>query len=690
MKKAYTLYFTAASSNMLQRKVKPTFEAAWQAYPSLKPEYTMGATHKGGKARPVSSNAKTRMILTLEIYGFSGNLAQSATQKPNFQYNVFFSRGQRVETLLGNSIQLVNDRGGKNAWMTEGCWAVSLRPQRVGDDIPVDVFRLAADGLFKAMGSGGKMVEKTGQDPYIVDISCQATGYKTQVRSVGSKTEPQTIRVSGVVKNETGDAVEGALIRIDEYDETAKTDEDGKYSLKLAFVDGKGSLNHTQDFVLQTTPNALGVSIDFNTDQMPRADGRSLEAQILVTNQGQPWANKKMMFNPPSRFMVKGIPVWYIERPFPAGLSTAFTTDEQGRAKILFPVPRVKKYLLKQTPKENPADLLFPISGEVTFVDGMTEKSVTASVNYGNPYPRVLKLVLPGLWNGKWPSARGQLILSENQCQVELKAYGRFRVKGYEADKTVKVWTDNDPSLFFGYMPRVEGADDFNDIPDYGMAMGKAMSDSVVELAVGELGGNLMNQYGTTRVGSTDAVDRMKKTAQNKMDWAQGFQQAAAKAKFDADHAAMVMTSAKEMQSKAGRYITAGVTGDEILAVSGAILENAKAGLSLRAMAQGGRPFSGQLSAQKNAIELGSTAYGLFDAGAGVTKWGSKAIDQAGKRLIALKLIYTAAKTTHDCYIEYQRTALGWDAAVLMPFVATITNEQGYAVRTIRYAPCKI
>jgi len=151
----------------------------------------------------------------------------------------------------------------------------------------------------------------------------------------------------------------------------------------------------------------------------------------------------------------------------------------------------------------------------------------------------------------------------------------------------------------------------------------------------------------------------------------------------------MVSGAAGTMRSRAGRIIASGVTGDTLAAASGAGLESVKATMGLQAMGQGGKTSLGRLNGQKNAIELTTTAYGLFEAGAGLTKWGGKAIEQSGRSLAAMKLIFAAAKATHDCYDEYQRVALGWEESTLTPFVVTVVNRQGFTIRSLRLASVK-
>jgi hypothetical protein len=488
-------------------------------------------------------------------------------------------------------------------------------------------------------------------------LNASAPGYEPAGTSRAFATPPAHLVVTGTVRSDRNEPLPGATVVLSELGDETVSDEAGRYSFALSFMDGVGRARLTEvDFALEAIPGALKASLQW--DEPPIANGKRYRAVLRVTNEGEPHAGQKVS--------VGMVPAWgrggrvaaFLEPSPEAGSLVRYvTTDEDGRVMLDgVPAPVVVPDRMPQEIAGGQLDRVFPLYGVIRVRDA-TGARCEATYPVRSPYPRIRHFGMPAVFSGDWTECRLEVEDPDSQrCRAHLQVRGVFRLPGGATLPDELLTSFDLPRLTFGYRPPDGLGDDIRNQKELWKELLKTNASYLLKLG-------------------------LEHTGQSIVEEAALLQQAAPAAARSRDLGGTVSTGAE--------LYTAGKDGiNNYMAADGAAADLAEWG---RARGPG--------SETTDVLNLGNHIIGL----AGLTGETQNALIRHAPRgalleetvapllktrvnlpLEALKLTYENAKTFHAVFKDLAAVANGWEDALPARVRVTLTDPDGHRLTEMR------
>ena len=468
--------------------------------------------------------------------------------------------------------------------------------------------------------------------------------------------------------------------------------------------------------------------------------------KVTILSNGKPLADRRLTIGYPGDFEKDGFPVTYVASPVSLPCDTWFQTDAKGQATVNLGVPTVHKDLQARSELHGISrfdEKLFPFQGLLFFTETESGKTAEVRLQYRSPFPRVYQMALPTVKAGTWQSSRSNVKwrnpTKSKKFHVQIRFPGTIHIPrkdprirlapeilpqapemiGGDAsyfEKKISLPLEvQGPSVHFGVKPAMSG-DDFSDIPDFEKELWKAYKQTAQEYLTTRLGGaildnatsrlskglrssvmhnrNLASQSAYRAKTLTHRGDSHCSMAKNQMALARAGRGSVGDVKEKLNQARKCISGArgatrlKQDLGKTANVLNkvrdgirkpiAGMDKDVLLHGSSMGLEAMKGRIAYQHERDQGIPTMPE--GMNSAIGLAETGESLYNAVHGFEQMNAE-------KVLLLKLAWNTAKTSHACYKDYAKTALGWRDVTFMPCTVEVTNDEGFTYTARRSVP---
>ncbi|WP_188020331.1 hypothetical protein [Deferribacter autotrophicus] len=463
-----------------------------------------------------------------------------------------------------------------------------------------------------------------------VTIQAEHKGFKTKKEYITvDTTKIGKIIISGYVKDDLNNPIPNARILLPEYgNKEISANINGYYKIDLT-LDTQGKVaNFTQDIVMHAKIGKLNVEI---LASKLVANGKFQNLKFKVSSPQKNMGNKTVEITfAPNGYIKNGKTVNYLTK---TSFIKKVKLNANGIGVVKEIMPSVKKEKLNNI--FNPSDY-FPVTAKLVVEYPEADAKGETNVQLYSPFPKIKRVTIPGgIDEGLWqitPSTITIEDLDSNSFNIEVRGFGRFKLKGGHITKTVLKeyrFTGNQFQFYYG---AYKMGLDLNKEPDLWK-----------ELLITNL--KVLGNFFIT-ISEADLLKRVQKF-------------------------------------KGNINLTNRITSDKVTSLS-------KLRFAMRDFYH--NTLSYYYDKDKDYVKTADLVVGGVSIGYDIYSMIKKLSPTLGQslQLETAKAIYENAKTIHKIYKQYRKISDSYQDVVFIPIYISVSDGDGYTTNTIRSISVKI